>query len=85
MYLDGQYSQGIKYLLENYVNKYKLPSISNLEGKTFVTNDYDGYITSYLMVSYLIEVYGKKKFLNIIKSQEKIQLISYDLIEKLVL
>ena len=82
--LAGQYKKGKRHLLDNYVNKYKLPDISALKDETFVTDDYDGYDLSYLMVSYLIESYGKEEFLNIIKDNNKIKEHSNDLVNKAV-
>lgn len=61
-YLDGTYSKGIKYLLENNIHKHKIPSMDELENE-FGMHDYDSYNYAYLIVSYLIETLGKEKFL----------------------
>ncbi len=61
-YLDGTYSKGIKYLLENYIHKHKILSMDELENE-FGMHDYDSYDYAYLIVSYLIETLGKEKFL----------------------
>ncbi|MBE6159799.1 MAG: hypothetical protein E7157_01990 [Lactobacillales bacterium] len=53
-YLDGTYSKGIKYLLENYINKIEVPEMEELINE-FGRHEYDSYDYSYLIVSYLIE------------------------------
>lgn len=80
--LDGQYKNGKKYLIENYINNYEIPDIEKLKDDTFCTDKYDGYDLSYLMVSYLIDYYGKEEFLNIIKDNNRIKNISDNLITK---
>ena len=80
--LTGKYQKGKKYLLDNYISKYRIPDITELEGDTFCTNEYDGYDLSYLMISYLLDYYGKGEFLNIIKDNEEIKLVSNNLIQK---
>ena len=65
--LDGTYSKGIKWLLENYINNKPIPSQSEIENE-FGMHDYDSYDYAYIMVSYLIETMGKDKFINLIKN-----------------
>ena len=67
--LDGTYSKGIKNLLENYINKIEIPNQKEIE-EEFGMHEYDSYDYAYLMVSYLIEIYGKDKFLECLKSKE---------------
>ena len=68
-YLDGTYKKGIKYLLDNYINNREIPDQSEIENE-FGMHDYDSYDYSYLMVSYLIDRYGKDEFVNIIKDNK---------------
>lgn len=78
-YLDGTYSKGIRYLLDEYINKIDIPPMYELEN-SFGMHDYDSYDYAYLMVSYLIETLGKDKFLNAIKEREVIKKLSENLI-----
>ena len=82
-YLDGTYKKGIKYLLDEYINKTAIPPMSELENE-FGMHDYDSYDYSYLMVRYLIETLGKDNFLNAIKSKETIKELSNDLVNKAI-
>lgn len=81
--LDGTYSRGIKYLLDEYVNKTHIPSMYELENE-FGMHEYDSYDYAYLMVSYLIENLGKDNFLVAIKSKDTIKELSKDLVVKAV-
>ena len=65
-YLDGTYSKGIKWLLENYINNSIMPNQSEIENE-FGMHDYDSYDYAYLMVSYLIETNGKEKLIEILQ------------------
>ena len=58
-YLDGTYSKGIKWLLENYINKNPIPKQEELE-EEFGIHEYNSYDYAYLMVSYLIELLSDK-------------------------
>lgn len=82
-YLDGTYSKGIKWLLDEYVNKKTIPPMYELENE-FGMHEYDSYDYAYLMVSYLIETIGKHDFLVSIKSLEKIKELSNNLVVKAV-
>jgi len=82
-YLDGTYSKGIKYLLENYINKIEVPEMEELINE-FGRHEYDSYDYSYLIVSYLIETLWKKNFLELLKDKNKLDLISKDLTYKSV-
>ena len=68
-YLDGTYSNGIKWLLENYINKRDIPNQSEIESE-FGMYDYDSYDYAYIMVSYLIETMGKDKFIDLIRNDQ---------------
>lgn len=64
-YLDGTYSKGVDYLLENYINKCDVPEMSELVNEFGWHQDkYDAYDYAYLIVSYLIEKDGKTNFVN---------------------
>lgn len=82
-YLDGTYSKGIKYLLNEYVNKIDIPPMYELENE-FGMHDYDSYDYAYLMVSYLIENLGKDNFLAVIKSKGTIEEVSKNLVVKAI-
>lgn len=82
-YLDGTYKNGIKFLLDNYINKCNIPSMEEME-KEFGMHDYDSYHYAYLMVSYLMETMGKCQFLVAIKSEKIIKELSQDLIFKAI-
>jgi hypothetical protein len=84
-YLDGTYSKGIKWLLDNYIKNYELPSDINLvRDNQFVTDKYDGYDLSYIAVSYLIDTLGKDNFIKNLDSNDKINAMSEDIINKAV-
>ncbi len=78
-YLDGTYSKGIKYLLDEYINKINIPPMYELEHE-FGMHDYNSYDYAYLMVKYLIDTLGNDKFLIAIKSSETIKELSNNLI-----
>ncbi len=82
-YLDGTYSKGLKYLLDEYVNKIDIPPMHELIYE-FGMHEYDSYDYAYLMVSYLIETLGNDDFLIEIKSEETIKKLSEDLVTKAV-
>lgn len=70
-YLDGTYSKGIKWLLENYINNNEVPNQSEIEYE-FGMHDYDSYDYAYLMVSYFIETNGKDKLIDVLKDVKKL-------------
>ena len=78
-YLDGTYKKGKKWLIENYISKYPIPSIYELEHE-FGHHEYDSYDYAYLMISYLIETLGKTKFLQVIKNINEVNEIKNNLI-----
>lgn len=78
-YLDGTYSKGIKWLLENYVNNNPIPNQSEIENE-FGMHDYDSYDYAYLMVSYLIDNLGKNDFIDLLKHKNQIKNIRKDLL-----
>lgn len=81
--LDGTYKSGMKNLLENYINKIDVPSTNEIKTE-FGMHEYDSYDYAYLMTSYLIETNGKEEFLNILKSNRKIEEVSTNLVEEAV-
>lgn len=70
-YLDGTYSKGIKWLLENYINNNSIPDQNEIENE-FGMHDYDSYDYAYLMVSYLIETNSKEKLVEILKDTKRL-------------
>lgn len=70
-YLDGTYSKGIKWLLENYINNSDIPNQNEIENE-FGMHEYDSYDYAYLMVSYLIEENGKETLLEMLKDSNKL-------------
>ena len=80
-YLDGTYSQGIKWLLQNYINKIPVPEMKELE-EEFGFHEYDSYDYAYIMVSYLIETMGKKRFLEFLHNANEVSDLSKGLITR---
>jgi len=82
-YLDGTYSKGIKWLLENYINNNPIPNQEEIENE-FGMHEYDSYDYAYLMVSYLIDINGKVKFLELLKNKNNIKDIKEGLLNKAI-
>ena len=80
-YLDGKYKKGIKYLLENYINKTPIPNQDEIENE-FGMHEYDSYDYSYLMVSYIIDNYGKDVLIESLKDKNKLISLKEDLLNK---
>ena len=71
-YLDGTYENGVKYLLDNYVNNKEIPNQYEIENE-FGCHDYDSYIYAYLMVSYIIDTKGKDYLIELLKDEKKLE------------
>lgn len=82
-YLDGTYKRGIKYLMENYINKRSVPDQKEIE-EEFGFHDYDSYDYAYLMISYIIEVYGKDYLIELLKDSKKLEIEKVDLLNRAV-
>ena len=80
-YLDGTYSKGIKWLLENYINNNPIPPQEEIENE-FGMHDYDSYDYAYLMVSYLMDTLGKDSFLKLLRDKEQMETVKNDLLNK---
>ena len=80
-YLDGTYSKGIKWLLDNCINNNPIPNQYEIENE-FGMHDYDSYNYAYLMVSYLIDTLGKDDFVKLLRNKEQIEIIKKDLLNK---
>ena len=80
-YLDGTYSKGIKWLLDNYINNSPIPNQDEIENE-FGMHDYDSYDYAYLMISYLIETLGKDNFVNLLRDKKQIESIKDGLLNK---
>lgn len=80
-YLDGTYSKGIKWLLDNYINNNPIPNQKEIENE-FGMHQYDSYDYAYLMVSYLIDTLGKDNFIDLLKNKEQIEVVKKDLLNK---
>ena len=80
-YLDGTYSKGIKWLLDNYINNNPIPSQYEIENE-FGMHDYDSYDYAYLMVSYIIDCYDKEKLIEILRDKKEFEIIKKDLLIK---
>lgn len=72
-YLDGTYSKGIEWLLNNYVNNNEIPNQDEIENE-FGMHEYDSYDYAYLMVSYLIDEKGKDYLIELLKDKEKLNI-----------
>ncbi len=82
-YLDGTYSRGIKWLMENYINNNPIPNQEEIENE-FGMHDYDSYDYSYLMVSYLIDTFGKDSFVDLLRDKEQIKIVKNNLLVKAI-
>ena len=80
-YLDGTYSKGIKWLLDNYINNSPIPNQKEIENE-FGMHEYDSYDYAYLMVSYLIDTLGKDGFVNILSNKEQFEIEKEDLLNR---
>ena len=80
-YLDGTYSKGIKWLLDNYINNSPIPNQKEIENE-FGMYEYDSYDYAYLMVSYLIDTLGKDGFVNILSNKEQFEIEKEDLLNR---
>lgn len=68
-YLDGTYTDIVRDIFDKYGEQFVIPQLTDLD-EDFTSEDYDGFDLSYLLVSYLIETRGVKKFLNIVKDKD---------------
>ena len=82
-YLDGTYSKGIKWLLDNYINNNPIPDQKEIENE-FGMHDYDSYDYAYIMVSYLIDTLGKDEFIDLLKNKDRINEVKKDLLKKAI-
>ena len=82
-YLDGTYSKGIKWLLDNYINNNPIPNQKEIENE-FGMHEYDSYDYAYLMVSYLIDTLGKDNFIDLLRNKEQIEVVKNDLLNKTI-
>ena len=80
--LDGTYSKGIKWLLENYINNHPIPNQIEIENE-FGKHNYDSYDYAYLMVKYLIDTMGKDNFIECIRDN-KIDSVKDGLLNKAI-
>ena len=80
-YLDGTYSKGINWLLDNYINNNPVPNLKEIENE-FGMHEYDSYDYAYLMVSYLIDTLGKDGFVNILSNKEQFEIEKGDLLNR---
>ncbi len=80
-YLDGTYSKGIKWLLDNYINNNIIPNQAEIENE-FGMHEYDSYVYAFVMVSYLIDTLGKDNFINVLKNKEQIEIVKEGLLNK---
>ena len=78
-YLDGTYSKGIKWLLDKYINNKLIPNQYEIE-EEFGMHEYDSYDYAYLMVSYIIDYYGKDSLIESLRNKEKLNNIKKDLL-----
>ena len=80
-YLDGTYLKGIKWLLDNYINNNPIPTQNEIENE-FGMHEYDSYDYAYLMVSYIIDYYGKDNLIDSLRNKGKLEIIKKDLLIK---
>lgn len=77
--LDGTYSKGVKWLLDNYINKYEIPDQNEIENE-FGMHEYDSYDYAYLMVSYIIDSKGKDYLIELLKNPAMLENEKKDLL-----
>ena len=82
-YLDGTYSKGIKWLLENYINNNTVPEQYEIENE-FGEHKYDSYDYAYLMVSYIIDTKGKDYLIELLKDSNKLNLEKENLLKNAI-
>lgn len=80
-YLDGTYSKGIEWLLDNYINNNDIPTQEEIENE-FGMHEYDSYDYAYLMVSYLIETKGKDYLIELLKDSNKLNIEKENLLNR---
>ena len=69
--------------MENYINKRSVPDQKELE-EEFGFHDYDSYDYAYLMISYIIEVYGKDYLIELLKDSNKLNIEKVGLLNRAV-
>lgn len=79
-YLDGSYKTDLTNLM-TIIKTYEIPDISTMQGDTFILKTqektiYDGYDLSYIMVRYIIEVYGKDYLFSLMQNKEEISTLA---------
>ena len=84
-YLDGSYKTDLTELMHQYIATYEIPDISTMKGERFVVKDkektiYNGYDLSYIIVRYIIEVYGKETLFSIMKNKKQLKQIEQQLL-----
>ena len=82
-YLDGTYHKGIKYLMENYINKIPIPDQREIE-EEFGFHDYDSYDYAFIMISYIIEFYGRNYLLELLKDSNKLNIEKIGLLNRAI-
>lgn len=80
-YLDGTYSKGIEWLLDNYINNNDIPNQIEIENE-FGMHKYDSYDYAYLMVSYIIDSRGKDYLIELLKDNKKLEYEKVDLLNR---
>ncbi len=86
-YLDGSYNQDLTNLIK-IIEEYEIPDISTMNRdffvyKTYIQEEnelkektiYNGYDLSYIMIRYIIEIYGKEYLKELLKNKEEISKI----------
>lgn len=82
-YLDGTYSKGVKWLMENYILTSSIPNQKEIE-EEFGMHSYDSYDYAYLMVCYLIDTLGKDEFIELIKDSDKLNSLKDNLLNNAI-
>ena len=84
-YLDGTYSKGIKWLLDNCINVNDIPSQFEIENEFGMHQEYDSYDYAYLMVSYLIDEKGKNYLFELLKDSKKLEIEKVNLLNRAII
>lgn len=83
-YLDGEYSSGIKILLEEKINNRPIPNQYEIEHEFGEHREYDSYDYAFIMISYLIDTMGSDGLIDILRNKEKINVVKEGLLESAI-
>ena len=88
-YLDGSYKTDLTALMHQYIATYEIPDVSTMKDNKFIVKEnektiYDGYDLSYIMVRYIIEVYGKEELFSLMKNKKQLKQIEQQVLTEAI-